>query len=75
MKMDLTLIQRLKESGATDDMIALYQSYLVSENRKGQERILCRCRRMKNEALQVNREKITRLDYIIASVEQTNWKE
>lgn len=75
MKMDMTLIQRLKESGATDDMIALYQSYLVSENRKGQERILCRCRRMKNEALQVNREKITRLDYIIASVEQTNWKE
>lgn len=75
MKKDMTLIQRLKESGATDDMIALYQSYLVSENRKGQERILCRCRRMKNEALQVNREKITRLDYIIASVEQTNWKE
>ena len=72
MKKDLTFNQRLKEAGATDDMIALYQSYFAAENKKGQERLLYRCRRIKSEELQKNREKLSRLDFCIARVEKTH---
>ena len=66
------IIQKLKEAGAADAIIARYQSYLASGDKKGQERMLCRCRRMKNEKLQEDREKLSRLDYIIARVENTD---
>ena len=63
---------KLKEAGATEDIITRYQSYLASGNKKGQERMLCRCRRIKSEKLQEDREKLSRLDYIIARVENTD---
>ena len=72
MKMNLILDQRLKEAGITDDIIALYQSYLISENKKGQKRILCQCRRIESEKLQRDKEKLSCLDYIIARVEKTH---
>lgn len=68
---DLTFNQRLKEAGATDDMIALYHQHIAAENRKGQERLLYRCRRINHEKLQKDREKLSCLDYIIARLEQT----
>ena len=71
MEKDLSVSQKLKEAGATDDMIALYQHYLASENKKGQERLLCRCRRIEREKLFENRERLSRLDYIIAKLENT----
>ena len=72
MENDLALDRRLKEIGVTDDLIAQYQRYTASGNRQGQERVLCRCRRMKNETLKNDREKLACLDYIIARVEKTD---
>lgn len=72
MKRDLTFIQRLKEAGIADDLIAQYQCYADSGNKHGQERVLCRCRRIKNDTLIEDREKLACLDYIIARVEKTN---
>ena len=72
MKKDLTFSQRLKEAGITDDLIAQYQRYTDSGNKHGQERVLRRCRRIKNETLKEDREKLACLDYIIARVEKTH---
>ena len=72
MKKDLTFSQRLKEAGITDDLIAQYQRYTDSGNKHGQERVLRRCRRIKNEALKADREKLACLDYIIARVGKTH---
>ena len=72
MKKDLTFSQRLKEAGITDDLIAQYQRYADSGNKHGQERVLRRCRRIKNEILKEDREKLACLDYIIARVEKTH---
>ena len=69
MKRDLAFRQKLQELGATDDMIALYQRYLDSGDRQGQERLLCQFRRMQNEKLKTDREKLACLDYMIAKVE------
>ena len=52
-------------------MIALYESYLASDDKKGQERLLCRWLRIKREQLSEDRERLSRLDYIIAKVENT----
>ena len=71
MKQDTPINQKLRETGATDDMIAQYQRYLESGNRQGQERLLCRFRRMQNDRLKRDREKLACLDYIIAKVEKT----
>ena len=71
MKQDTPINQKLRETGATDDMIAQYQRYLESGNRQGQERLLCRFRRMQNDRLKRDREKLSCLDYIIAKVEKT----
>ena len=62
---------RLKEMGITDDMILQYQNYLDSGNKQGQKRLLCRFRRMQNDTLKRDREKLACLDYIIAKVEKT----
>ena len=71
MEQDTPINQKLRETGATDDMIAQYQRYLESGNRQGQERLLCRFRRMQNDRLKQDREKLACLDYIIAKVEKT----
>ena len=72
MKEDLTFSQKLKEAGAADDLIEQYQRYADSGNRHGQERVLCRCRGIKNDTLKEDREKLACLDYIIARVEKTH---
>ena len=72
MKEDSTFNRRLKEVGAPDDLIAQYQRYADSGNKQGQERVLCRCRRIKNDTLIEDREKLACLDYIIARVEKTH---
>ena len=71
MKNSPPVSQKLKEAGATDDIIALYESYFASDDKKGQERLLCRCLRIKREKLSEDRERLSRLDYIIARVENT----
>ena len=71
MKKSPSVSQKLKEAGATDDMLALYERYLASDDKRGQERLLCRCRRIKREKLSEDRERLSRLDYIIARVENT----
>ena len=71
MKEDLTFSQKLKEAGVTDDLIEQYQRYTDSGNRRGQERVLSKCRRIKIETLKEDREKLACLDYIMARVEKT----
>ena len=72
MKRDASVSQKLKEAGAADDLIVQYQRYAESENMLGQERVLRRCRRIKNDTLKKDREKLACLDYIIARVEKTH---
>ena len=72
MKEDLTFSQKLKEAGADDGLIEQYQRYTDSGNRRGQERVLCRCRGIKNDMLKEDKEKLACLDYIIARVEKTH---
>lgn len=72
MQKDTAIRQRLKETGATDDMILQYQRYLDSGNKQGQERLLCRFRRIQKDMLKKGREKLACLDYIIARVEKTH---
>ena len=72
MKEDLTFDRKLKEAGAPDDLIVQYQRYAESGNRHGQERVLRRCRTIKNDTLKEDREKLACLDYIIARVEKTD---
>lgn len=62
--------QFLKNAGIDADMISLYQRYLDAGNKQGQERVLCRCRRSQSEKLKHDREKLARLDYMIAKVEK-----
>ena len=71
MKPNQEFKQRLKETGIPDDMIRQYQNYLDSGNGQGQKRLLCRFRRIQNDALKRDREKLACLDYIIAKVEKT----
>ncbi len=71
MKNDSNISQRLKEAGATDDMIAQYQRYLDTGNKQGQKSLLCRFRRIRNDALNKDRAKLACLDYIIARIEKT----
>ena len=71
MKLNQEFKLRLKETGITDDMILQYQNYLDSGNKQGQKRLLCRFRRIQNDMLKRDREKLACLDYIIAKVEKT----
>ena len=71
MNKDTVIKQRLRETGVPDDMILQYQHYLDSGNKQGQERLLCRFRRIQNDTLKRDREKLACLDYIIARVEKT----
>ena len=72
MEMDTAIRQRLKEAGATDDMILQYQRYLDAGDKQGQKRLLCRFRRIQKDGLKRDREKLACLDYIIAKVEKTH---
>ena len=67
---DLVFRQKLKEAGVTDDMFALYQQYLDSGNKQGQERLLCQFRRIQSINLKSDRDKLACLDYMIAKVEK-----
>ena len=71
MREDAVVSRRLRETGATDDMIAQYERYLESGNRQGQERLLWMVRRIQRDRLKQDRERLACLDYIIARVEQT----
>ena len=71
MKPNQEFKQRLTETGISDDMILQYQNYLDSGNKQGQKRLLCRFRRIQNDTLKKDREKLACLDYIIAKVEKT----
>ena len=66
---DLIFRQQLKDAGVTDDMFALYQQYLDSGNKFGQERMLNQFRRIQSEKLKSDRDKLARLDYMMAKVE------
>ena len=69
MTKDSVFRQMLQEAGATDGMFALYQQYLDSGNKQGQERLLCQFRRIQSEKLKSDRDKLACLDYMIAKVE------
>ena len=71
MKQDTDVCQRLKEAGITDEMISEYQRCVDAGNRVGQERLLCRLRRMQYDKMERERQKLTCLDYITAKVEKT----
>ena len=67
---NLVFRQQLKEAGVTDGMFALYQQYLDSGNKQGQERLLCQFRRIQSVKLKSDRDKLACLDYMIAKVEK-----
>lgn len=71
MTKDLVFRQKLQEAGVTDGMLALYQQYLDSGNKQGQERLLCQFRRIQSAKLRSDKEKLACLDYLIAKVEKT----
>ena len=71
MENNTTADRILKETEVSDDMIIQYRQYLDSGNKQGQKRILCRFRKIQNDALKRDREKLACLDYIIARVEKT----
>ena len=66
---DSVFRQKLQEAGVTDSMLALYQQYLDTENKLGQERMLRQFRRIQSEKLKSDRDKLACLDYMIAKVE------
>ena len=66
---DLVFRQKLQEAGVTDSMLALYQQYLDSGNKPGQERLLYQFRRIQSVKLKSDREKLACLDYMITKVE------
>lgn len=60
----------LSENGATEKQIDRYMEYVAAGNKKGQERILSRCRGLQNEKLRDKRRQLLCLDYMIAKVEK-----
>ena len=64
------LNMKLAEAGADMAMISQYQHYQDIGNIQGQERLISRCRRMKNEELNKEREQLACLDYMIAKLEK-----
>lgn len=71
LEKDLSLDMKLKRTGMSDEMIAQYHRYQDAGNRKGQERLLYRCRRLRSDKLKKNRETLSCLDFIIARVKNT----
>ena len=60
----------LRDAGATSLQINQYMEYLENGDKKGQERILCRCKGKQKEKLEDKREQLLCLDYMIAKVEK-----
>ena len=71
MDKDLRFDVKLKKTGMSGEMIAQYHRYQDAGNRRGQERLLYRCRRLQSDRLQKNRETLSCLDFIIARVKNT----
>ena len=65
---------KLAEAGADTAMISQYQHYRDIGNIQGQERLISRCCRMKNEELNKEREQLACLDYMIAKLEKAYGK-
>ncbi len=63
------VIQKLKEVGVTDEMLALYQRCCDTNDESGQERLLWRFCRTKKQALTEDRQKLSCLDYLMARME------
>ena len=69
---ELALAAKLREAGASDEMITEYRRYLAGGNRHGQADVLCRLKKLQTERLRMSREKLACLDYIIARMEKTH---
>lgn len=63
------VIQKLKEVGVTDEMIALYRHCCDTNDESGKERLLRRFCRIKKQALTEDRQRLSCLDYLIARIE------
>ena len=63
------VIQKLKEAGMADEMLALYQHCYDTNDKHGQERLLRRFCRTKKQALTEERQKLFCLDYLMAKIE------
>ena len=70
MENKLEEMQRLKEAGMTDEMLALYQHCCDTNDESGQERLLRRFCRTKKQALTEDRKKLFCLDYLMARIEK-----
>lgn len=68
----MDIIKILSESGAGHVQICQYIDCQNTGNKKGQERILCRCKGIQNEKLQYKRRQLLCLDYMIAKVEKSD---
>ena len=68
----MDIIKILSESGAGHVQICQYIDCQNTGNKKGQERILGRCKGIQNEKLQYKRRQLLCLDYMIAKVEKSD---
>ena len=64
------VIRKLKDTGMTDEMLALYQHCCDTNDESGQERLLRRFCRTKKQALTEDRKKLFCLDYLMARIEK-----
>lgn len=62
----------LTEVGTAETQINRYMDYQKAGNKKGQERVLCRCMGIQKERLQEKRKQLSCLDYMIAKVEKSD---
>ncbi len=63
------VIQKLKEAGMADEMLAFYQYCCDTNDERGQERLLRRFCRTKKQALAEDRQKLFCLDYLMTRIE------
>lgn len=69
MEDKLEVIQKLKDAGMTDEMLALYQHCCDTNDERGQERLLRRFCGVKKQALTEDRKKLFCLDYLMTKIE------
>ena len=69
MEDKLEVIQKLKEAGMTNEMLALYQHCCDTNDKRGQERLLRRFCGTKKQTLTEDRHKLFCLDYLITRIE------
>ena len=63
-------IQRLKEAGMTDEMLAFYQHCCDTNDESGKERLLRRFCWIKKQVLTEDRQKLSCLDYMMTRIEK-----